>query len=161
LHEEGITLKDLQEDVDRLKHGFQQGQRLGLVIRTEDANETYSTSFVCRLFEEESKDESGEKLFTARQAILGHLQQGGNPMPFDRVLATRFASQCIDFLEEQVTQHSGFSACIGLVGGKMTFTDLQDVPRLLDKKHGRPKVQWWLALRPIARVMAQSAASTQ
>jgi 6-phosphofructokinase 1 len=46
LHEEGITLKDLQLDVERLKRGFQLGQRLGLIIRTEDANETYSTDFV-------------------------------------------------------------------------------------------------------------------
>jgi 6-phosphofructokinase 1 len=161
LHEEGITLKDLQLDVERLKRGFQLGQRLGLIIRTEDANETYSTDFVCRLFEEESKDETGEKLFTARQAILGHLQQGGNPMPFDRVLATRFAAQCIEFLEEQSNQEEGFSAAIGLVEGKVKFTDLQDLPRLMDKKHGRPKVQWWMALRPIARIMAQSAPSTQ
>ena len=159
LHEEGITLKDLQEDVERLKRGFRQGQRLGLIIRTEDANETYSTDFVCRLFEEESKDESGDKLFTARQAILGHLQQGGNPMSFDRILATRFASRCIDFLERQVTMHTDASAVIGLEAGKMTFTDLQDLPRLMDMEHGRPKHQWWLALRPIARVMAQSAPS--
>ncbi len=159
LHEEGITLKDLQSDVERLKQGFQLGQRLGLIIRTEDANATYSTSFVCRLFEEESKDADGEKLFTARQAILGHMQQGGNPMPFDRILATRFAAECIEFLEEQITQDSGYSACIGMVEGRVKFTDLQDVPRLLDQKYGRPKEQWWLALRPIARVMAQSAPS--
>jgi len=161
LHEEGITLADLQADVERIKQGFQLGQRLGLIIRTEDANETYSTDFVCRLFEEESKDETGEKLFTARQAILGHLQQGGNPMPFDRVLATRFAAQCIEFLEEQVNNAEGLSAAIGLIQGKVNFTDLQDLPRLMDKKHGRPKQQWWLALRPIARIMAQSAPSTQ
>lgn len=160
LHEEGITLKDLQEDVQRIKRGFRQGQRLGLIIRTEDANETYSTDFVCRLFEEESRDETGEKLFTARQAILGHLQQGGNPMPFDRILATRFAAQCIEFLQEQINHGDGLSAAIGLIQGKVNFTDLQDLPRLMDKKHGRPKQQWWMALRPIARTMAQSAPSS-
>jgi 6-phosphofructokinase len=38
------------------------------------------------LFEEEGTD-----LFDVRPAILGHLQQGGNPSPFDRIQATRFA----------------------------------------------------------------------
>jgi len=40
----------------------------------------------------------GKGLFDARQAILGHLQQGGNPSPFDRILATRLALRCADFL---------------------------------------------------------------
>ncbi len=152
LHEEGVTLKDLVHDVEQLKESFQLGQRLGLIIRSENANDTYTTNFVSSLFQEE-----GAGLFTVRQAILGHLQQGGNPMPFDRILATRFASQCLDFLEAQVGEEEPEGSCIGLVKGKLTFTDLQDVPRLVDAAHGRPKEQWWLDLRPIARIMAQSA----
>ena len=150
LHEEGVTLHDLQSDVAILIEGFRQGKRLGLVIRSEDANKTYSTGFICKLFEEE-----GGNLFTVRQAILGHLQQGGDPTPFDRILATRLANQCIGFLEEQIGSEEPESACIGLLQGKIRFTDLRDVPRLLDKKHSRPREQWWLDLRPIARVMAK------
>jgi 6-phosphofructokinase 1 len=152
LHEEGVTLQNLVDDVARLKKGFKQGQRLGLIIRTENANETYSTGFVCSLFEEEGRD-----VFSVRQAILGHLQQGGNPMPFDRILATRFAAQSIEFLEGQVGQNDPDSACIGLQQGRSKLTDLRDLPRLIDKAYGRPKEQWWMTLRPIARVMAQSA----
>jgi 6-phosphofructokinase 1 len=152
LHEEGVTLNDLRADVAMLKQGFRQGKRLGLMIRTELANPTYSIGFMCALFDEEGRD-----LFEARQAILGHLQQGGNPTPFDRVMATRLSSQCVDFIETQVGQPEPTSACIGLQQGTFQFTDLEDVPRLMDKQYGRPRQQWWLDLRPIARVLAQPA----
>ena len=66
------------------------------MIRNEYANPVYTTPFMCALFEEEGGD-----LFDVRQAILGHLQQGGDPSPFDRIQATRLATRCIDYLIEQ------------------------------------------------------------
>lgn len=149
LHEEGVTLNDLVKDVDLLVDGFREGKRLGLLIRNEMANEVYSTSFMQALFEEE-----GGKLFDVRRAILGHMQQGGDPSPFDRILASRLAARCINFLVEQIEQDEHMSACIGQVGGAITFTNLEDVPRLLDIEHSRPKKQWWMDLRPIAKVLA-------
>jgi 6-phosphofructokinase 1 len=154
LPEEGVTLADLVEDVNNLVRGFEEGKRLGLVIRNELANITYSTQFICALFEEEGGD-----LFDVRQAILGHIQQGGNPSPFDRIMATRFAVDCINFLVAQVEQDEAKSACIGQQEGHIVFTDLEEIPRLMDKKLRRPKKQWWLGLRPIARVLAQPAPS--
>jgi 6-phosphofructokinase 1 len=150
LHEEGVTLHDLVEDVEQLVTGFKHGKRLGLAIRNEKANEIYTTSFMASLFEEEGGD-----LFDVRQAILGHMQQGGNPSPFDRIYATRLAARCITFLEEQIGQPEFMSACIGQVRGSIEFTDLLDVPRLLDEPNARPKTQWWMDLRPIVSVMAQ------
>lgn len=156
INEEGVTLKDLQEDVALLTKGFKQGKRLGLIIRSEGANRTYTTDFMCALLEEE-----GGELFTARQAILGHLQQGGDPTPFDRILATRLATKCVAYLEEQIHAVEPESACIGLLRGAFRFTDLRDLPRLLDLKHNRPKDQWWLSLRPIARLLAQPAPNSR
>ena len=150
LHEEGVTLKDMVQDVGELIDGFLKGKRLGLLIRNELANEIYSTSFMSALFEEEGGD-----LFDVRQAILGHMQQGGDPSPFDRILATRFAAKAIEYLEQQIRSEEYISACVGQVGGKIKFTDLRDVPRMLDMDHAHPKKQWWMSLREIARVMAQ------
>jgi len=150
LHEEGVALKDMMKDVEELNDGFLKGKRLGLIIRNELANEIYSTSFMAALFEEEGGD-----LFDVRQAILGHMQQGGNPSPFDRILATRFAAKSIAYLEQQIKEEEYTSACVGQVGGQIRFTDLRDVPRMLDIAHARPKKQWWMGLREIARVMAQ------
>jgi 6-phosphofructokinase 1 len=150
LHEEGVTLSDMAADVEELSEGFIKGKRLGLIIRNELANEVYDTPFMAALFEED-----GGNLFDVRQAILGHMQQGGDPTPFDRILATRFSALSIDYLEQQIKADNYVSACIGQVLGQIQFTDFFDVPRLLDKEHARPKKQWWMALREIARVMAQ------
>ena len=83
------------------------------------------------------------------------MQQGGDPSPFDRILATRFAAMAIDYLDQQIGKEEYVSTCVGQIGGKIHFTDLLDVPRLLDMVHARPKIQWWMALRDLARIMAQ------
>lgn len=151
MHEEGLDLKDLAADVEHLVTGFKQGKRLALIIRNEKANPVYTTDFMRKVFEEEGKD-----LFDVRQAILGHLQQGGDPSPFDRIQATRLAARCIEFLVEQAEQPSPAAAFIGLQGGQVRIHALEDLPRLMDETYSRPKEQWWLELRPIARIMAQS-----
>ncbi|MFN2278636.1 MAG: 6-phosphofructokinase, partial [Candidatus Promineifilaceae bacterium] len=151
LHEEGVSLYDMAYDVERLNVGFSRGKRLGLLIRNELANEIYSTAFMHSLFEEEGGD-----LYDVRQAILGHMQQGGDPSPFDRIYATRLVAECIDFMEEQIGNPDYASACVGQIGGAIKFTDLRDIPRLLDMEHSRPKQQWWMALREIVALMAQS-----
>ncbi len=149
LNEEGISIKDLTHDVEELIRGFKSGKRLGLMIRNEYANPVYTTSFICSLFEEEGKD-----LFDVRQTILGHLQQGGDPSPFDRIQATRFARLCVDFLAQECESASRRSAFIGLENGKTQFHDMQDFPRLVDAQHQRPKTQWWWELREVARLLA-------
>ncbi len=155
LPEEGVTLEDMVEDVNKLKRGFSQGKRLGVMIRNELANVTYTTSFMTALFEEEGGD-----LFDVRWAILGHIQQGGNPSPFDRIMATRLAAMCIDHIEEHMDEDEPRSACIGQQAGRIVFTDLQDVPRLMDRRFSRPRQQWWLGLRPVARILAQPGPSS-
>ncbi len=150
IHEEGVTLRDLMTDVEKLVKGFRGGKRLGLMIRNESANEVYSTPFMCALFEEEGKD-----LFDVRQSILGHLQQGGSPSPFDRIQATRLATNCIEYLISQAEVNSTACAFIGLQGPELKFHNLEDFPRMADMENHRPKEQWWLSLRPIAQVLAQ------
>jgi 6-phosphofructokinase 1 len=149
MHEDGVALADLQRDLQSLMDGFRQGKRLGLLIRNEDANPFYTTAFMCALFEQE-----GGELFDVRQAILGHLQQGGDPSPFDRILATRMAAQCVDYLIREAESSSPGAAFIGVREGKLTVTPVEEMPRLTDMENKRPKEQWWRALAPIARLLA-------
>jgi 6-phosphofructokinase 1 len=149
IHEEGITLADLLTDLELLKEGFRQGKRLGLVIRNENANPSYTTDVICALFGEEGRD-----VFDVRQNILGHLQQGGDPTPFDRIQATRLAARCIEYLIAEAEKSEPAGVFIGLQSGKVTFTDLEDLPRLADSVLQRPKTQKWLDLRPIAKIMS-------
>ncbi|HEX6303725.1 MAG TPA: 6-phosphofructokinase [Anaerolineales bacterium] len=150
LNEEGVSLHDLEQDVRKLVDGFQHGKRLGLMIRNENANPIYTTDFMAALFEEEGGD-----LFDVRQAILGHQQQGGDPSPFDRIQATRLATRCIERLIELAGKASSDSNFIGLQGREIAFHNLEDFPRMIDEIHQRPRNQWWMDLRPIARVLAQ------
>jgi 6-phosphofructokinase 1 len=149
LPEEGISLADLQTDVANLVEDFQQGKRLGLMIRNENADLVYTTGFMCALFEKE-----GGNLFDVRQAILGHVQQGGSPTPFDRIQATRLASKCIEFLDQEAGKPAPSGVAIGLQRGRVAFTSLADLPLLIDDPYQRPSNQWWMRLRPINRVMA-------
>ena len=150
LNEEGVTLKDMQQDVVTLSRGFESGKRLGLMIRNEYANDVYTTSFMCSLFEEEGKD-----LFDVRPAILGHLQQGGDPSPFDRIQATRLARLSLEYLIEECDKGSFQSSFIGLQAGEYRFHDMRDFDRMVDLKQQRPKDQWWMELRHIAKLLAK------
>jgi 6-phosphofructokinase 1 len=156
MHEEGITLRDLQADVEKLTVGFQSGKRLGLMIRNEYANKIYTTHFICSLFEEEGRD-----VFDVRPAILGHLQQGGDPSPFDRIQANRLASLCLEYLIKQCSEKSTDSAFVGLQNGKTQFHDMRDFERMVESEYQRPRQQWWLDLKPIASLLAQHGPSQQ
>lgn len=150
LPEEGVRLMDLQEDVHKLMTGFRQGKRLGMMIRSEYANDVYTTSFMKALFEEE-----GRGLFDVRQAILGHLQQGGNPTPFDRIEGSLLALKCLDYLEQEMGSPEPRSAAFGLVHSEVQFTDFDRMEKMMDSRYRRPHSQWWLSLRPVARIMSQ------
>ena len=154
LNEEGVSIADLHKDVEDLADGFRNGKRLGLMIRNEKANACYDTQFMVSLFEEEGRD-----LFDVRQAILGHLQQGGDPSPFDRILATRLAKRCIERLIDEAEAGTAGALAIGLNDGKIEFSELDALRRQVDSELQRPKTQWWMDLRPIARVLAQPGPS--
>jgi len=149
--EEGITLDRLKHDVEALNDRFRQGQRLGVIIRGEGADPVYTTPFLWALFEKE-----GGGLFDVRQSILGHVQQGGDPSPFDRTQATRLAVRCVDHLLGQFEQEHPESAMCGLVGGKVTFTPLSRFRELLDPDGARRPAEqvWFGSIRPIADVMS-------
>ncbi|MCC5931097.1 MAG: 6-phosphofructokinase [Cyclobacteriaceae bacterium] len=153
MHENGITLKDLQKDVDMLIEAFKNGKRLGLLIKSERANDLYNTQFLCSLFEEE-----GGHLFDVRQSILGHLQQGGNPSPVDRLLATRLGSKATRWLLNQVAQKNTDACMSGIRGGEVDFKDIDYLPKMMNQKFRRPKDEWWLKLQGIAEVFAKSSA---
>lgn len=145
LPEEGVSLKQLVEDVDMLRHGFEHGKRLSLILLNEVASGAYDLDTIRRIIEEE-----GGSLFDVRSVILGHLQRGGAPSPFDRILAARLGAAAIDHLNQ------GFDSghlyrCIGLQGKHILTLDIDEALQELDMPHERPKEEWWMALRDLAR----------
>jgi 6-phosphofructokinase 1 len=144
IHEKGIHLKNLQEDVEMLKERFKEGKRLGLVIRNEFANNIYTTAFLSALYEEEGKD-----VFDVRQAILGHLQQGGTPSTSDRVLATRLAVKAIEFITRNINSDEKNYIGVGLKDGQLIEENIENLPGQVNIEYFRPKKQWWENLSEI------------
>jgi phosphofructokinase-like protein len=59
--------------------------------------------------------------FETRQTILGHVQRGGTPTAFDRVLATRFGVAAIDAVHD-----GAFGQMVALQGGEIVRVPLSE-----------------------------------
>lgn len=57
-----------------------------------------------------------------RAVIIGHLQRGGVPTPFDRMLATRLGTRAVDMIEKEK-----FGYMVGVKGNLLTEVSLEDV----------------------------------
>lgn len=152
LHEDDVRLHDLQKDVDELQAGFAAGKRLGLMLRNENASAHYTTDFLRSVF----AAESGDLDYDVYGAVLGHLQQGGDPQPFDRIMAAHMAAKAVEYIDLQTGERKGPAPalCLGHVAGEMRMTSLDEVMRMADRELKRPREQWWLRLRPLSRMMA-------
>lgn len=79
--------------------------------------------------------------FQLRVTVLGHVQRGGAPTAFDRLLATRLGTAATDYLAQ-----SRHGVLLGLIRGEIRATPLQDV--VSNKK------ELDLSLMEMARVLA-------
>ena len=149
LPEEGIALDALRDDVARLKEGFSHGKRLGLIIRSEHADLLYTTEFLTTLFEKEGGD-----LFEVRRSILGHVQQGGRPTPFDRIQATRLTARALGRLIELASNGAAAAEAVGRQAGKIGFTNLANLGELMEPGTRRPLHQPWVKIVTVAEMMA-------
>jgi len=161
IFEEKFSIKDLQGDVAHLIAKIKDGVKRGLILRNEKANVNYSTEFIQSLY-----DEEGKGVFTCRANVLGHMQQGGRPSPFDRNMGTKMAAKCVEYLIEQVqaskkedgtiyTNDPSTATLLGMIKRQSMFTPVQDLQHIADFKHRIDKEQWWLKLRPLLRILAK------
>ena len=163
MQEDGIALKDLQKDLNNLLEQFKQDRRMALIIRNEKANPSYDISFMTAFFGEESKE-----YFNVSPAILGHLQQGGDPSPFDRIQAVRFAYKCVEFLVHEALKKEPAYALMDMRAGKVNLFKLKEFRSFVELSKDdvtmgdvfqRARKQWWMGLRPIAKVLARAVPS--
>ena len=140
LQEDGLTISDLKDDVDAMCRAFASGQDRWLAIRNEEASAFYTTDLLTRMFEAE-----GSGAFSVRGLVLGHVQQGGVPTPFDRINGVRLAAQVTDWMTEQVASGEAVHA-FATPDGMRPVRDLDD---LVDWDVRRPKDQWWMVLKPV------------
>jgi 6-phosphofructokinase 1 len=153
--EQGISLKDLVNDVEMLKESFECGKKMVVFLKNEASSRHYTTDFIRRVFEEE-----GGGKFGVRTTILGHIQRGGMPTAFDRVLACRFgayaASLMTEFLDNVGAIHELplQAVVLGMKGRGIMATPIEEAMGEMDRENDRPKNQWFLELIDVADRLA-------
>ena len=151
--EEGIGIKMLSRDIDRLRDGFAKDKGQGgagkLILRNEHASDTYTTQMIADMIREEAKGR-----FESRYAVPGHVQQGGVPSPMDRVRAVRLAVRCMQHLEnyhgmsrDEIAADDDSAAVIGIKGASVVFSSIQRLRKEdTNWKERRPKQEFWMGL---------------
>ncbi|XP_073705299.1 ATP-dependent 6-phosphofructokinase, platelet type isoform X8 [Garra rufa] len=160
IYEEPFDIRDLQSNVEHLTEKMKTSIQRGLVLRNENSSENYTTDFIYQLYSEE-----GKGVFDCRKNVLGHMQQGGAPSPFDRNFGTKIAAKAMQWIskklkefyrEGRVFANTEDSAC--LLGMRRRALVFQPVIQLKDETdfvHRIPKEQWWLRLRPLMKILAK------
>merc|ERR1719300_1931306 len=163
IHEEKFGIQELMKDLDIMAFKMDKGNIFrGLVLRNECANSNYDTDFLYRLYSEEGKDK-----FTVRHNVLGHMQQGGWPSPFDRNVATEMAAKTVNWLIEQLnhcaardgTVHAEEPSTATLLGMRTRAYKFQPVKLIKEDTDFVHRVskgnQWWMKIRSVMSILAQ------
>jgi len=125
---------DIDEVADRLRRRHERGRFASLVVVAEGAKPKEGTMVVqsgdldqfgherlggiANLVAGEIEKRTG---FETRVTILGHVQRGGTPTAFDRVLATRFGIAAIDAVHE-----GAFGQMVALQAGRIVRVPLAE-----------------------------------
>ncbi|XP_028831782.1 ATP-dependent 6-phosphofructokinase, platelet type isoform X4 [Denticeps clupeoides] len=162
IYEEPFDIRDLQANVEHLTAKMKTSIQRGLVLRNENSNDNYTTDFIYQLYSEE-----GKGVFDCRKNVLGHMQQGGAPSPFDRNFGTKIAAKAMQWIskrlrefyredEGRVFANTEDSACLlGMRRRALLFQPVIQLKDETDFEHRIPKEQWWLKLRPLMKILAK------
>ncbi|WP_019121942.1 6-phosphofructokinase [Brevibacillus massiliensis] len=82
--------QDMDDIVERLYSGYRRGKKHSIIIVAEGVGSAAH-------YAEEIKNRTG---WETRVTVLGHIQRGGSPTAFDRMLASRMGAAAVDLLIE-------------------------------------------------------------
>uniref|UniRef100_A0A8D0Q254 ATP-dependent 6-phosphofructokinase n=1 Tax=Sus scrofa TaxID=9823 RepID=A0A8D0Q254_PIG len=132
-------------------------------LQNESCSENYTTDFIYQLYSEE-----GRGVFDCRKNVLGHMQQGGAPSPFDRNFGTKISARAMQWISSKLKESLGKgkrfvsddSICVlGISKRNLVFQPVAELKKETDFEHRIPKEQWWLKLRPLMKILAKYKAS--
>jgi 6-phosphofructokinase 1 len=130
---------DIVKVCDVLKKRFSRGKKYNIVVVSEGATfseaEGVEHSVVLQTAEKDAfgnvrlggianilaKEIEQRTGFETRAVILGHLQRGGTPTAFDRILGTRFGVKAVDMVHE-----GRFDVMVALQGTKIVPIPLEE-----------------------------------
>ncbi len=117
---EYILLPEVKTDpenvAESLRLAYDHGKAHAIIVVAEGAE--YDAEALTEFFEKH-KDRLGFKI---RATILGHVQRGGDPGAFDRLLASRLGNGAIEAIDR-----GEFGVLVGLNKGQITTTPLDEV----------------------------------
>lgn len=102
---------DIDEICQKLMRGVKRGKLHSVLVVSEGAASGIEIG-------QAIKDATG---FDTKVTILGHLQRGGIPTAYDRVIASRMGAKAVDTLME-----GGKAKAVGINAGKVFVYDLAD-----------------------------------
>ncbi|KAM7174708.1 ATP-dependent 6-phosphofructokinase, platelet type isoform 1-T1 [Macrochelys suwanniensis] len=160
IFEEKFDIRELQANVEHLTEKMKTSIQRGLVLRNENSNENYTTDFIYQLYSEE-----GKGVFDCRKNVLGHMQQGGAPSPFDRNFGTKISAKAVQWISKKLREtyrkgkvfaNTEDSVCLlGMRRRNLLFQPVVELKDQADFVHRIPKEQWWLKLRPLMKILAK------
>jgi 6-phosphofructokinase 1 len=107
---------DPEEVAETLSLAYEHGKEHAIIVVAEGAK--YNAEALIQYFEKH-KERLGFKI---RATILGHVQRGGEPGAFDRILASRFGCGAIEALDR-----GEYGVLVGLKNNKIATTPLEEV----------------------------------
>uniref|UniRef100_A0A2K5R134 Phosphofructokinase domain-containing protein n=1 Tax=Cebus imitator TaxID=2715852 RepID=A0A2K5R134_CEBIM len=161
IFKEPFNIRDLQSNVEHLTEKMKTTIQRGLVLRNESCSENYTTDFIYQLYSEEG-------VFGCRKNVLGHMQQGGAPSPFDRNFGTKISARTVEWITTKLKEAWGRgkkfttddSVCVlGISKRNIIFQPVAELKKETDFEHRIPKEQGWLKLRPLMKILAKYKAS--
>lgn len=105
---------------DALKRGRAAGRRHDILLFAEGARHNDGLPIRAETIQEVLRARTGVE---ARVTVLGHVQRGGSPSAFDRVLASRLGAAAVEYLAGQDTT----PMMIGLIYNRPAATPLSEV----------------------------------
>ncbi|WP_226667062.1 6-phosphofructokinase [Metabacillus litoralis] len=122
---ETILIPEADYDMDsvltRLKRGHERGKKHSIIVVAEGVG---SGVDIAKQVEEATS-------FETRVSVLGHVQRGGSPTAFDRVLASRLGAFAVELLLE-----GKGGRCVGIQKNELVHHDILEIldqPHTIDK----------------------------
>lgn len=108
---------DMKDIIGRLKRGQDRGKKHSIIIVAEGVGSGFE-------FGDRIKQEMN---LETRVTVLGHIQRGGSPTGFDRVLASRLGAKAVDLLMEGKA-----GVTVGIERNELVYHDIDEA---LSRKH--------------------------
>jgi 6-phosphofructokinase 1 len=123
---ESIIIPEIDYDVNEICKNLIRGKNRGklhsIILLAEGVGKPYELAKTI-------EKKTGIK---TRVSVIGYLQRGGTPTPYDRVLASRFGAKAVELLIEGRS-----SEVVGIKGNEIISIDINEallIPRKIDKE---------------------------